>query len=844
MDNMMPLRLVGLLGSLACCSLGVSTTIQTDIVVTGGSFGAPAAALAAARANPTAQVLLVEPTDWLGGQSTSQGVSAIDNAHHAPAGALMANHRSTYYPADYLQFIEAMKNLPVGAPGTGMGPNGTSWVSRESFDPRSGAWVLDQMMAAQPNITVLKMTVVKSVETAPVNDAFGVASNITSLSLIQRTPKAGYTPFTKFLSEELPDWYSYAASSDFDKESHGVVAANLAKGLVVIDASETGDAIVLSGAQYVVGREQATEVVAENGTLPAHNESQSQATVFPFCMTSRTTPDAETNLQAPWADFATYYNTQATSHFGFGTWNWPMVWSYRRLFANGPVPANTVQYQGDVSMQNWNPGNDYPYASIYMTKAQAAAQAADWQGGLHTNHLSGAEKHALSWYFYMKNHRTSSFDTKYLNGSDPANMMDTPHGLAKFPYIRCGRRIVGLQNYRLLQRYFRATNDIVSSTSYRFHDSVGIGNYASDVHAVSGSSGVGPTISLPAPFYIPYRALGSGNVRNLLAGAKNFAATYASNSAYRLHPIEWAIGSAAGSAAGLMNRDGKSNIDLSEPVALKELQDVVRANSPIWWAAYDGQSTASQNGDLVINELKTISAGGAFTAEVYHHNAVHARIYKEGNFLGESTTRANGRLVFTNLVTGGSGVTNFTAECYGPSNNLLATLSSKALIMGLPVAGGIVDDADPATTFTLSGSWTHATAQANKYATSYKYAQGNGNVNSFTRSATWQLPIYAAGHYDVFVWYPESSNRAIDAPFTVHYKGGTLSSLKRINQRQTGGQWVKLGTYEFSGNNTGERVVLTNATAGNTLQDLVLADAVGVVFNAPVPVTISAVEFE
>ena len=128
--------------------LSPSASLQFDIVVNGGSFSAPAAAIAAARVNPAAQVLLVEPTDWLGGQSTSQGVSAIDNAWHSPGGALMRDNQAIYYPADYLDFLNRLKNKPPEAPGTGMAPNGSAWVSREAFDPRTGAWVLDQMTSA------------------------------------------------------------------------------------------------------------------------------------------------------------------------------------------------------------------------------------------------------------------------------------------------------------------------------------------------------------------------------------------------------------------------------------------------------------------------------------------------------------------------------------------------------------------------------------------------------------------------------------------------------------------------------------------------------------------------
>lgn len=47
-------------------------------MVAGGSTAALAAAITAATAAPDKMVLLTDPTDWLGGQLTASGVSAID----------------------------------------------------------------------------------------------------------------------------------------------------------------------------------------------------------------------------------------------------------------------------------------------------------------------------------------------------------------------------------------------------------------------------------------------------------------------------------------------------------------------------------------------------------------------------------------------------------------------------------------------------------------------------------------------------------------------------------------------------------------------------------------------
>ena len=53
-----------------------SHTVQTDICIIGGGLGAVAAALTALDQGST--VVLIAPQRWLGGQLSSQGVSALD----------------------------------------------------------------------------------------------------------------------------------------------------------------------------------------------------------------------------------------------------------------------------------------------------------------------------------------------------------------------------------------------------------------------------------------------------------------------------------------------------------------------------------------------------------------------------------------------------------------------------------------------------------------------------------------------------------------------------------------------------------------------------------------------
>ena len=60
-------------------------------------------------------------------------------------------------------------------------------------------------------------------------------------------------------------------------------------------------------------------------------------------------------------------------------------------------------------------------------------------------------------------------------------------------------------------------------------------------------TGVHNDMDIPSlPFEIPLGALIPKRVENLIPAAKNIGVTHITNGCYRLHPVEWNIGEAAG----------------------------------------------------------------------------------------------------------------------------------------------------------------------------------------------------------------------------------------------------------------------------------------------------------
>lgn len=96
--------------------------IKTSLAVTGGGASGVCAAVQAARLG--VQVVIAEPSPWLGGMLTAAGVSAVDGNYHLQGGLWGEFRRALekHYGGD-----DALK---------------TGWVSNTLFDPRVGEKIL------------------------------------------------------------------------------------------------------------------------------------------------------------------------------------------------------------------------------------------------------------------------------------------------------------------------------------------------------------------------------------------------------------------------------------------------------------------------------------------------------------------------------------------------------------------------------------------------------------------------------------------------------------------------------------------------------------------------------
>ena len=504
-----------------------------EVLVVGGGMGGVAAALAAARHGR--RVVLLEETDWLGGQMTSQGVSALDEHEHIES---FGGTRSYYAMRNAIRAHYGEKNP------------GHCWVTRLAFEPRIGVSVLEGMLS--PDVRVSKRT-----------KAVSVTVNGNRI--------------TEVVAMGLED----GRTTRFQPE-------------LVIDATELGDLLPLSGAEYTVG----AETVAQTGEKQAQPVEPKPHCVqsFTYTFACERRPKSENNVLQKPAKYEHYRDTQPYSlkievHGGeiygeeSGWLQYSLyeqlpgtkggLWTYRRL----------VEKQ-NLTMFNW-PGNDYRDSSILDSEPLKAAKA-----------LQDAKRVSLGFLYWLQT------DQKAPELRLRPDVMGSADGLSKHPYIREPRRIKAKKT--ILEQEVSA-NHQKGALAAHFHDSVGVGWYPIDIHR-SGPDDVGASCRTK-PFQIPLGALLPVRVANLIAGAKNLGTTHITNGCYRLHPVEWNVGEAAGAlAAFALTERVPPAVVRERPELLERFQRrLLEEGVPLAWlleCGVDDGNFVSQQTDFMMKHLR------------------------------------------------------------------------------------------------------------------------------------------------------------------------------------------------------------------------------------------------
>jgi hypothetical protein len=481
----------------------------TDVLVVGGGLGGVAAALAACRLGRTA--MLSEPTDWLGGQLTVQAVPPDEHPWIEATGAtasyrtFRARVRDRYrgHPA----LTASARSEPRLNPGAG-------WVSALCCEPTVAASVLEDMLA--PHVAEGRLTILRG--HAPL-DADVEADHVRAVTL------AG------------PDG-----------------AAMTVEAAYVLDASETGDLLPLTGCEHVLGAESQRETGERHARPDAGGPDPLDQQAVTWCFALEHRPDEDHTIDRPVSyDFWRTYRAPfwPGPQLGFATQEpetgGPLtrplfagagddpkdLWTFRRILHAGHFdPGHPEAPEGDVTLVNW-PQVDYWLGPIVGLPDALAAE-----------HARQAKDLGRAFLYWLQTEAPRPDGGAGWPGLRlRPDVTGTDDGFAMAPYVRESRRI---------RAQFTIVEELVGVVEGRaeppqFPDSVGVGSYRIDLHPSTGGSGY---IDIPShPFQIPLGALLPVRLRNFLPAAKNLGTTHVTNGCYRLHPVEWNVGEAAGALA-------------------------------------------------------------------------------------------------------------------------------------------------------------------------------------------------------------------------------------------------------------------------------------------------------
>lgn len=527
-----------------------------NILINGGSTAALAATLSSVRSldeQSSDHVCLIEPTDWIGGQITSGGVPAIDTAWHTiktEDGKLPVKdiaRAPQNLPPELDQWLRQVKNP------------GDCWVSLNCFKPDLFLNHFDPILekfVEQGRLSVYRDSVLKKVE---FNEE---KTRIVAVEIVKRKVRDGQHAYGRHLSEALPDWYSKHDSQVFSKE----VIRLSPKGkeeMIVIEASEFGD--ILGFLDFGVGYTQGVHEGEQS--FKSLDPICGQSFVFPFVIKGRRGQGTVRSLTQD-------QDSEGDESFSLGKFSWEEVWTYRRLLKSDAY---------DLSMQNWDGGNDYQKSYLLLHPEEASKEVGDWQGGVNLTSLKQAEKRALDYFQW---YRAKAPSVEFTALTMDTETFGTAHGLSKIPYIRDSRRSIGRdiggEPYLLTFDHMGYSQGRRLGTE--FSDTVAIGAYPADIHDMEGCNypeHVQENNEV-LPFSIPVRALTNYQIDNLLVAGKSMAQTFMVNAATRLHPIEWSTGSASGSIGAWMvtNKTSRSKDMLTK---LDEILPSIALYTPTKW---------------------------------------------------------------------------------------------------------------------------------------------------------------------------------------------------------------------------------------------------------------------
>ncbi len=481
--------------------------LKCDLLVVGGGLGGFAAAWAALRLG--LRVVISEEYDRLGGQLTAQAVPPDEHPWIERFGCTATYRRLRRDVRDfyrrYYPLTEEARQREYLNPGNG-------FVSALCHEPLVSSAVLQAYL--MPYIASRQLTV-----------------------LLRCRPLSADCEGDEVRAVTLRD----------ERGETVVVQADR-----FIDATELGDLLPLASIEHVMGAESRQETGEPHAAATANPLDQQSHS---WCFILDYQPERDNTIEKPKEyEFWRSFIPDLQPAWGSPLLSWqathpitlePVVRSFNPLHPKperGPMDLWTFRriadhsnfrpgfYESDIVLVNW-PQIDYVLGPLVGVSEEEKQ-----------HHLQGSRTLSLSLLYWMQTEAPREDGGQGWPGLRlRPDITGTDDGLAAAPYIRESRRIKAC--FTVLEQHL-SPDCRPQGRAEHYRDSVGVGAYRIDLHPSTAGRNYIDVSALP--FEIPLGSLIPQRVTNLLAGAKDIGVTHITNGCYRLHPVEWNIGEAAG----------------------------------------------------------------------------------------------------------------------------------------------------------------------------------------------------------------------------------------------------------------------------------------------------------
>lgn len=506
---------------------------EYDVVVAGAGTGGWAAAVQAARLG--ARVLLLEPSDWIGGQMCAAGVTTMDEDSVwmkfpvRERGLYREFHESMaayYYTLDKDPFV-AYYGVPRQMEG-GYEPKAARAVlygfiaeARSRLLPSGGRPVLDVSLSSE--VTAVH----KQGDTLKGEAATGETVTGVTVAL-----NAGPQPLSKRVACK-----------------------------VLIDATEYGDVIPLTGARYRVGNVTSqrldpaalvqdhtwTAIVREYpASVPEHLKIQSPP------------PGYDENVAKRFRKFQLHgLHLWGSAGKGIkGPRDWRVYFAWRGM-ADTDSPLIGERSSLRHTRCGFNGGNDYP-VSVATCQDPAQRRRDEREGIYRTLGALYYFQHelGLNWSLAEDEGYNTPYNRRHMQGLElRPDLAALAVHLPQMPYVREARRVIGVQT-------------LVAADLTRYDDakhvatSVAMGDYFMDLdhghtaHALEADLDTDLPPKGGGPFQIPFEVFLPEKLDGFLPAEKNISQSRLANGATRLQPVTMLTGQAAGTIAALAVKQG------------------------------------------------------------------------------------------------------------------------------------------------------------------------------------------------------------------------------------------------------------------------------------------------